>query len=355
MKSKICFLLLSIISLVNVISVAQFSVNYLTEYHPHINKAESFLIEYDYADALVQYDSAFTNVERGFMKDYFNAAVCATYLGEVDKTFDYLLKVASKGISLDFIKAEVAFSSIQRTDQWRDFELKYLEERRKFEEQLDTTYQKEINTIVARDQWFRKKNAETFADTIATIDLQNAFWLRDLIEEKGFPGEDEIGCGTNGFPVLQYDFYDVIRRQTPESQAVNFSNQLMAAARNGKILPHFAAHIMATINGNDVFFARNIYKILVNETPEFQNLPFGDLLNEWIYVNLDEETERSINELRLQNGMETLPDYRKKILFSLDDNKFLLPYRALAGMWYITDPDVAATYVEGAIRAENYK
>jgi hypothetical protein len=59
-----------------------------------------------------------------------------------------------------------------------------------------------MNTIVARDQWFRKKNAETFADTIATIDWQNAFWLRDLIEEKGFLGEDKIGCGTNGFPAL---------------------------------------------------------------------------------------------------------------------------------------------------------
>lgn len=328
------------------------SVNYLTDYHPHINKAESYLIELNYYDALLHYDSAFVNVERGFMKDYFNAAVCATYLGEANQTFDYLLKVASKGISIDFIKAEIAFVSIQRTDAWRDFELKYLEERRKFEEQLNIIYQKEINTIVARDKWFREKNAETFADTIATIDLQNAFWLRDLIEEKGFPGEDEIGCGTNGFPVLQYEFYDVIRRQTPESQGVNFSNQLMTAARNGKILPHFAAHIMATINGNDVFFARNVYKIIVDETPEFQDLPFSNLLNEWIYVELDEDSERSINELRLQNGMEMLKDYRKKILFSLDDTKFLLPYRALAGMWYITDPEVAATYVEGAKRAE---
>lgn len=346
------YILLLLSLLGSIISVAQSSANYLTDYHPHINKAESLLIEYDYYNALVHYDSAFANVERGFMKDYFNAAVCATYLGEADQTFDYLLKVASKGISLDFVKSEVAFSSIQKTDKWRDFELKYLEERRKFEEQLNITYQKEINTIAARDKWFREKNAETFADTIATIDLQNALWLRDLIEEKGFPGEDEIGCGAGGFPVLQYDFYDVIRRQTPESQVVNFSNQLMTAARNGKILPHFAAHIMATINGNDVFFARNVYKIIVDETPEFQDLPFSDLLNEWIYVELDEDSERSINELRLQNGMEMLKDYRKKILFSLNDNKFLLPYRALAGMWYITDPDVAATYVDGAIRVE---
>lgn len=324
------------------------SVNYLTAYYPHINKAEAFLVESNYYDALLHYDSAFVNVERGFMKDYFNAAVCATYLGDADKTFSLLLKVGSKGISLDFIKSEIAFSSIQQAEEWREFELKYLEERRKFEEKLNTTFQKEINTIVARDRWFRDKNATTFADTIATIDIQNALWLSDLIEKKGFPGEDEIGCGANGYPVLQYDFYDVIRRQTPELQVVNFSNQLMQATRNGKILPHFAAQIMATINGSDIFFARNVYKIVTDDTPNFKGKPFSDLLNEWIYVKLEEDDERSINELRLQNGMETLYDYRKKILFSLNDTKFLLPYRALAGMWYITDPDVAATYVEGA-------
>lgn len=332
--------------------IAQSQVNYLTAYHPHINKAEAFLVESNYYDALIHYDSAFVSVKSGFMKDYFNAAVCATYLGEANKTFNYLERVAAKGISLDFIKSEVAFSGIQRTEAWRDFELKYLEERRRFNESVDTTYQDEIKAIVIRDQWFRKKNAMTFIDTIATIDIQNALWLRDLIAEKGFPGEDEIGSGPNGFPVLQFDFYDVIRRQIPEMQAVNFSNQLMEAARNGKILPHFATHIMATINGNDAFFARNVYKIIVDDTPEFQNKPFSHLLNEWIYVELDEDAERSINELRLQNGMESLSDYRKKILFSLNDTKFLLPYRALAGMWYITDPEVAATYVEGAVKIE---
>ena len=137
-----------------------------------------------------------------------------------------------------------------------------------------------------------------------------------------------------------------------ESDFANVKRGLVKVARNGKILPHFAAHIMATINGSDVFFARNVYKIIVDGTPAFQDKPFSDLLNEWIYVKLDEEAERSINELRLQNGMETLPEYRKKILFSLNDNKFLLPYQALTGMWYITDPDVAATYVEGAMRVE---
>ena len=67
MKCRSCVLSLLFVLSSSIISAAQ-SVNYLTDYYPHINKAESFLIEYDYADALVHYDSAFVNVERGFRK-----------------------------------------------------------------------------------------------------------------------------------------------------------------------------------------------------------------------------------------------------------------------------------------------
>jgi hypothetical protein len=160
MKALNVFILLIVFG-----NVSVQSLNFLTAYHPHPNKVEAFLIESNYCDALVRYDSALVNVDRGFMKDYFTAAVCAIYLNDADKTFYYLLKIASKGISLDFVKSEITLASIQRTNQWRNFELKYLEERRLFEEQLNITYQKEINTIVVRDQWFRNKNAETFADT----------------------------------------------------------------------------------------------------------------------------------------------------------------------------------------------
>lgn len=326
--------------------------NYLTVYQPYINEAELAIIDGNYLMAIEAYEKAFEGDRRGFMKDYFNAAVCATYSGNADKTYFYLLKVASKGISLDFVKNEVAFMGIQRDSLWRDFELKYLEEKRKFDAHVDTSLQDLLTRLMNRDAWFREKNAVTFADTIAVIDAENALVLEKVIEEKGFPGEDEIGCGENGMPVIQFPFYTLMRRQAGDNQTVNFSNQLIKAAQQGKILPHFATHIMATLNANDVFFSRYLFKIVADDTPAFQDKPFSNKLNKWVYVAIDKEQEQTINELRLSNGMETLADYRKKILFSLNDHRFLFPYRSLAGMWYVTDPETAEIYLEGTVLAE---
>lgn len=327
-------------------------INYLTTYHPFINQAEKHIINGDYLDALGAYDKAFEGDKRGFMKDYFNAAVCATYTGNADKTYFYLLKVASKGISLDFIKNEIAFMGIQQDINWRAFELNYLEEKRKADSHVDKQLKEVLDRLMNRDAWFREKNEVAFADTIAVIDAQNALILEKIIEEKGFPSEDEIGCGDGGMPIIQYPFYTLMRRQAGDNQTVNFSNQLIKAAQAGKILPHFATHIMATQNANDIFFARHLFKIVADDLPDFQDRVFSNKLNKWVYVQIDEEQERSINELRLSNGMEILAEYRQKILFSLNDHRFLLPYRALAGMWYVTDAQTAESYLEGTIVAE---
>ena len=61
------------------LAVAQ-DVNFIKIYHPFINKAELLVVDNNYNEALETYQKAFAAVPRGFMKDYFNAAVCATYL-----------------------------------------------------------------------------------------------------------------------------------------------------------------------------------------------------------------------------------------------------------------------------------
>lgn len=345
------FLVVIILLSVNFLVNAQ-EVNYLKTYYPEINKAEIAIMNGNYKDALDSYQQAFKAVPRGFMKDYFNAAVCATYLGDASNTYLYLLEVAGKGISLDFVKDEVAFMGIQQDPDWRNFELKYLERKRKFDTQLNKVYVNKLNKIVERDAWFRQKDGVAFADTVVKIDKQNALELDYLIEKYGFPSEDVIGCGEGGMPVIQYPFYNIIRRQTTENQTVNFSNQLLKAMRAGKISPHSVSHIMASINGIDSFFSRNLYKIVTDNTPDFQNVPFKDKLNKWVFRHLSKEDEQSINQLRLQNGMESLSDYRRKILFSLKDNRFLFPYKIFGGMWYITDPNIAADYLQGAVLAE---
>jgi hypothetical protein len=344
-------LILLILSFVSQLTFAQ-EINYLKTYHPKINTAELLVINGKYTDALAQYQKAFATVPRGFMKDYFNAAVCATYIGDANNTYKYLLEVAGKGISLDFIKDETAFMGIQQDPNWRNFEKEYLAKKREFEQKVNKNLKDKLAKIVERDQWFRVRNTEVSADTIAKIDKQSATELDYLIARYGFPSEDTIGCGDGGMPLIQYPFYTIIRRQTPENQVVNFSNHLMNAARNGNISPHTATHIMATINGNDVFFARHVFKILTDESLAMQGKPFAPKFNKWVFRQIDKADEQRINELRLQNGMESLADYRKKILFSMNDNRFLFPYRSYVGMWSVNDPNIASDYLEGTVVLE---
>ncbi len=345
------FLVVLLLSFVARLAIAQ-EVNFVKVYYPAINNAESLVVDGKYKDALENYQKAFVAVPRGFMKDYFNAAVCATYLGDATNTYKYLLEVAAKGISLDFIKDESAFIGIQQDPNWRNFEKDYLAKKRAFDLKVNKNIKDKLAKIVERDQWFRIRDTQTFADTIIKIDRQNASELDYIIDRYGFPNEETIGCGEGGTPVIQYPFYGVIRRQTPDNQTVNFSNYLLAAVRTGKISPHTATHIMATINANDVFFARHVFKILTDESLKMQGKPFAAKLNKWVFRQIDQVDEQRINEMRLQNGMETLAEYRKKILFSINDNRFLFPYRSYIGMWSVNDPNIAADYLEGTVVLE---
>ena len=78
-------------------------------------------------------------------------------------------------------------------------------------------------------------------------------------------------------------------------------------------------------------------------------------VNKWVYSKLTEDDERSINDLRLNFGLENLEDYRRKVLFSLEDKRFLLPYKFYASQWYITDPQLANQYLENTalLKGEN--
>jgi hypothetical protein len=325
-------------------------LNFWKDYYPHINSAENFLVEDNMYDALKQYSIAFGKTDEGLLKDYFNAAVCASYLGDADVVYDMFRKLASKGLSLEFVKNEVVFSSIQQDVAWASFEQEYLELYNLFNASLNPRLTETLQILVNRDDYFRK-SIEVPADSLALIDAQNSVLLDTLISQFGFPGENEIGIGLNGIPHIEPAFYEIIKRQHPENQTINFSNQILEANRNGKIETHLASRLLAIINANDLYFTRLIYKIQVDNPLAFSHIPNAKKLNEWVYLKIPEEDERQIDQLRLNNGMETLKDYGQKILFSLQEHRFLLPYKVLAGVWYVTDAQLANDYLEGAVLA----
>jgi hypothetical protein len=307
------------------------------------------LIEDNLYQALKNYTKAFDETGDGQLKDYFNAAVCATYLGDANNTYKYLKKTAEKGLSLDFVKSEVAFQAIQKDPEWRDFELLFLSERRDSEDKINKKLKNVLDILVARANLFRAKNSETYADTIAMIDADNAFILDSLMTEFGFPGENEIGIGEGGYPLIQYPFYEIIKLQVPHVQVVNFSNKIITGVRNGRITPHLASILLRHTNDSDDYFSRFIYMIKMDES--LSNEPI-EKVNQWVHAELTEEDERRFNELRFNFGLETLEDYQRKILFSLQDHRFLLPYKTFANIWYARDAEIAAQFLENTVIAK---
>jgi hypothetical protein len=327
--------------------------NYLKVYHPVINIAEKSVMDNNYKAALEAYQKAFAAVPKAFMKDYFNAAVCATYLGDATNTYKYLLEVANKGISLDFIKDETAFIGIQQDPNWREFEKQYLAKKRDFDSKISKSIKDKLNRIVERSNWFRSKNGEVSADSLKKIDAQNATELDYLIARYGFPDEEMLGCGEGGMPIVQYPFYTIFRQQAPDNQTINFSNVILEAMRKGKISPHVATHIMANMNGTDAFFARHVFKLTTDdEILIMKNKPFSQKMEKWVYRKLTPDEELNFNALRLANGLESMSDYRKKIAFSLKDNRFLFPYKVFTSMWYVSDPNIASDYLQDTVVLE---
>jgi hypothetical protein len=195
------------------LAIAQ-DINFVKTYHFFVNKAELLAFDSNYKDAFANYQKALVAVPRGFIKDYFNATVCATYSGDATNTYKYLLEVADKGISLDFIKDESAFMGIQQDPNRRNFEKEYLAKKRGFDLNINKGLQDKLAKVVERDQWFRMRGAEAFAFKIVKVDHQNASELDYIYDKYGFPGKAHIGYGDGGMLIIQYPVYTVIRRQS---------------------------------------------------------------------------------------------------------------------------------------------
>jgi hypothetical protein len=101
-------------------------IDFTQVYHPIINDAEMALIDSNYVEALDLYKGAFQNVEKPFAKDFYNAALCAFYADKQSTMFEYLEKLAEKGLPYDSLKKDTFFKLvIDTTAKWKKFEVRY--------------------------------------------------------------------------------------------------------------------------------------------------------------------------------------------------------------------------------------
>jgi hypothetical protein len=323
-------------------------VNYITSYHPVVQEAEMQVVAQNFSEALKLYKQAFAEVPEPFAIDIYNAAVCAMLADDQKQAFDYLERLALKGVDLDYLVKQEAFMPLQETKKWYKFEKSYAKNRSKFRERADLDLRADLDELYARDQYFRqaKGGLRVYGDTIRKIEDKNVEFLLSVIEKHGYPGENLIGVADTLEQLPRFSI--VIQRQTKPKKGYNFEPVLKDAVQNGRMRPQAAAYLIEQ-QGQGVYKSKAFVTVNCNK-PE--NCEGADLAGKYFVDNLNSNQIEQINNNRAALGLESLADYRKKIVYNEQDKRFKLSnYWSVAS--YIVPSKEAASVLTEKLREED--
>jgi len=295
-------------------------VNYIKAYHPLIQEAESEIVEQDFADALALYEKAFAAVPEPFAIDYYNAAVSALLADEQKQVFNYLEKLALKGVSLEYLEGQQVFAGLQETKEWGKFRESYAKHRRKFRHRADLDLRADLDELYAKDQYYRQaeRSIRVYADTIRKIENNNVKFLLNVIDERGYPGEALIGVADTLEQLPRFGI--VIQRQTKATGGHDFSSILKDAVQQGRIRPQAAAYLIEQ-QGRGNFNSRAFVTVNCNNPENCEGSAFD---GKYFRDKLTSSQLEMLNESRSELGLSSFPDYRKKVLYNMQDKRFKL-------------------------------
>lgn len=293
----------------------------LRKYFYLINQAELKMVDNDYKKALYFFKKAFLVNKKSFGKDYYNACVCGALAGKKSVAIKLMKKLISKGVSLSFFERKDIFNGIVVANRRALAKISPIK--------IDTQLKERLELLYQKDQLLRGRSDSytTLDDTIKKIDAGNVSELLEIINDFGFPDESHIGL--NDTLNLSLPHYIVIRHQTPPYQIYNFTDILTKASKEGKLLPYIASYLIDLVSGQDIYGFPIIFRVVDQKDMTFEDFiddkKYEAMVSQskWVYRNLSQENELRINNNRYEIGLESITDYRKKLIFSLSNKYFL--------------------------------
>ncbi|HCT71232.1 MAG TPA: hypothetical protein DF409_09610 [Bacteroidales bacterium] len=295
----------------------------IRQYAYYTNLAELSITDSAYQKAIAYYDSASQFIDSPFAKDRYNKSVCYALSGNYEECRPVLLYLAGKGLDRQIIIDNPAFKEFLASEAGKDFpELK-----------IDLTYNIRLRAIYdsihEADQYFRRKHPKNYHDyyhdTITKIDASNVKLMNELIVQYGWPTEDLIGISDLGF--LKYEIIVILQSHT--FQIYNYSVDILKALEKGLIDMTTAAYLILWSNSRDDFGLMEIGYVLHVFDPE-GTCKMGEDLNKYQhkagFVQLPDETRQKYNSRRKEFGLESIENFRRKIIFSYKDNRFFFKY-----------------------------
>ncbi|RST27568.1 hypothetical protein [Chryseobacterium lacus] len=321
----------------------------LVKYFDNIRLAENAILENQPHIAHSFYKKSFSINQRPFAKDLYNSMLNAKKLGIFEYAYDKYsaLKCLQYPFTADFVK--------------NNFPKKYGKRKEKCKNNLDITYKKQLDSLFELDQYYRKLaegNLMNKKKEITESDSITSTTLLKLIEQKGFPSEYDIGLSSINSSLMQ-NFYLIIWHQMAmnhvSTQKVNFSQKLIEALNNGKILPEHASFLIDLNNGTSDFWLRHftVFGFLTdNGTGEsirdqiFNETSKKDccyIHNYYKSETRDTEFEKTINKVnnnRKKLGLSSLEETVKFSVFSLDNNDYIFPQKMIEMSFVFTEEQI---------------
>ncbi len=300
----------------------------IKEYNRHVNLAEISLIDGYYKKAISHYGDAFSIDVYAPAIDVFNAAVCMVKVSQFDDAFLLLKEILKKGYSIRNIENDNTFNEFFHTEiglQLKDFA-------RNVPYNYDMNLRSTIDSLYMMDQLFRKKKElgnpyDFFEDTINRIDDLNRDILESIIDTLGFPGEELIGLSDSSLTYQPYSIVLIHLQQIStgrrRGEVENISEIVMNAYCSGRLPVHEAAYLLELASADFGSFSSSLFKIIYLEPGNnTMQIPEDEIRNkEWGYYELKDQ-KKEIDKDRLNFGLETVDDYRKKLIFKLNESTF---------------------------------
>jgi hypothetical protein len=279
-----------------------FSQNNYISYHKLIYYAEGKILEEKYSDALNIYDSAFVIYEKNFSKDIYNAAICAAIIDDKIKSKRYLFELSNYGIRYIHIIHIGIFRKALK-NSFFSFYLDYRKNRKKEINNFSFSNRKHfLDSLEILDREFRIKKGsyKIFSDTIKKIDSINIRLLKNYLLKNEFPNEKQYKIQ---YPNELYNPWVILRHYyTHKIKDDTLSNILYSNVINGNL------HINTYYSFLDQKQKKNITQELGN-TLIFK---YNDILYE---IDYSKKLIDQINQNRLNVGLDSYFDYRKKLLY----------------------------------------
>lgn len=323
------------------------NVDYIKAYHPLIHAAELQIVEQEFANALQLYKQAFAAVPEPFAIDYYNAAVSAMLAENQKQALSYLEKLALKGVSLEYIEKQEVFSPLQETKEWSKFLKAYAKNESRFNRRADLDLRADLDELYAKDQFFRqaKGGLRVNGDTIKKIEASNVEFLLGIIEKHGYPGEALIGVADTLEQLPRFSI--VIQRQTKATNGYNFEPILKEAVQSGRIRPQAAAYLLEQ-QGQGTFNSKAFVTVSCSNS---KNCEGADFEGKYFRDRLTNSQLGVLNASRSQLGLSSFPDYRRKVLYNMQDKRFKLSSYWSIANYVVPSKEAASALTEKLVIA----